>query len=331
MLQEAARLLGTGPPPTVAVPAPPDAPPTHPRWEGDASEQARQVSAQLARQRDQLHVAYMKTANLINNAATITTDARSQIASIRSEWERDKAAVGGFSSTPQGQATLAPAGQARIQEATGVIGDAVNRFGAAAEGVRAVSAGLPRSPGRGGRAGSVRPVDRTWKQDPVPPRQPLMSREQAKAGLRDVNNRIWDHNHIEKPVIDGLPPNDPRRSAFNIDADQLNVEQRQYLDALFRDHPPENVTGPHGERIPGVLTGEGATGPAESGKGWIFKAQPGQAGIDPRVTSIRVMEPTDQYPNGYVVYMNGMGQTVNPFTGRTIPPSDDFAHIPLPQ
>jgi hypothetical protein len=273
----------------------------------------------------------MKTANLINNAAAITTAARSHIASIQSEWGRDKAAVGGFSNTPQGQAALAAAGQARVQEATGVITDAANRFGTAAQGVRAVTTSLNRSPSRGGRAASVRPVDRTWKQDPYTPQQPPMSREQAKAGLRDVNNRIWDHNHNEKPIIDRLPPNDPRRSTFNIDAEELNAEKRQYLEALFRDHPPESVTGPHGERMPGVAAGQNATGPAESGKGWIFPTQPGQTGIDPRVASIRVMEPTDQYPNGYVVYMNGMGQTVNPFTGRTIPPSDEFAHIPLPQ
>jgi hypothetical protein len=42
------------------------------------------------------------------------------------------------------------------------------------------------------------------------------------------------------------------------------------------------------------------------------------------------MEPTARYPNGYVVYMNQAGQTINPFTGRTIPYSDPLAHIPLP-
>ncbi len=37
-----------------------------------------------------------------------------------------------------------------------------------------------------------------------------------------------------------------------------------------------------------------------------------------------------QYPNGYVVYMNEVGQTVNPLTGQTISNSDPFAHIELP-
>jgi hypothetical protein len=37
-----------------------------------------------------------------------------------------------------------------------------------------------------------------------------------------------------------------------------------------------------------------------------------------------------QYPNGYAVYMNEKGQSVNPLTGQTISNSDPFAHIPLP-
>jgi hypothetical protein len=36
-----------------------------------------------------------------------------------------------------------------------------------------------------------------------------------------------------------------------------------------------------------------------------------------------------QYPRGYVVYMNEMGQTVNPLTGETIAASNPFAHIEL--
>jgi hypothetical protein len=35
------------------------------------------------------------------------------------------------------------------------------------------------------------------------------------------------------------------------------------------------------------------------------------------------------YPNGYVSYENGLGQTVNPFTGQTIAPSDPFWHWAL--
>lgn len=61
---------------------------------------------------------------------------------------------------------------------------------------------------------------------------------------------------------------------------------------------------------------------------------PNQPGIDPRTVTIRVMAPTSDYPNGYVVYMNDTQptpQTVKPFTGQTIPPTDPYAHIPLPK
>ncbi|WP_205877490.1 hypothetical protein [Mycobacterium camsae] len=42
-------------------------------------------------------------------------------------------------------------------------------------------------------------VDWTWKQDPTPSPQPPITRQQATAGLQDVDRRIWEHNHIEKP------------------------------------------------------------------------------------------------------------------------------------
>jgi hypothetical protein len=36
-----------------------------------------------------------------------------------------------------------------------------------------------------------------------------------------------------------------------------------------------------------------------------------------------------QYADGYAVYMNKGGQTINPFNGQTVPPGDPLAHIPL--
>ncbi len=55
----------------------------------------------------------------------------------------------------------------------------------------------------------------------------------------------------------------------------------------------------------------------------------------PGVSSVRIMEPTAPsgpspgYPNGYATYSNAAGQTVNPFTGQTIPRSDPWWHIAL--
>jgi hypothetical protein len=69
--------------------------------------------------------------------------------------------------------------------------------------------------------------------------------------------------------------------------------------------------------------------------GIAFKGGSGGNGLDPKVTTVRIMDPTPPrgsspgYPNGYVVYQNVAGQTVNPTTGRTVSNSDPMAHISL--
>lgn len=82
-----------------------------------------------------------------------------------------------------------------------------------------------------------RVVDRTWKQDHSPSPEPPISRQQAAAGLQDVDRRIWEHNHIEKPLIESLPANDPRRTDIHIDTELLNQEKRQYLEILPKQNP----------------------------------------------------------------------------------------------
>lgn len=77
---------------------------------------------------------------------------------------------------------------------------------------------------------------------------------------------------------------------------------------------------------------EGASGPTpvRSGNGFQFTGGSGGDPLSPRVTGVRVMDPyfspKFQYPNGYVSYFNEGGQTVNPFTGQTVSPSDPFWH-----
>jgi hypothetical protein len=218
------------------------------------------------------------------------------------------------------------------QRAAGLVGldqQVAGKITAAVTGMRET---FPQDPsfGRKSKDNRVRAVDsHTYKQDPPPP--PPMSREQAASGLKDVDQRIWEHNHIDKPLIESLPPNDPRRSDFHIETGLLNAEKQRYLDVLPQQHPPTNVIGPNGTSLPGVPPGLISDTPARSGQGWIYPVTPNQPGIDPRVASIRVMEPTTRYPEGYLNYLNIEGQEVNPFTGRTVPPIDPYAHIPVPQ
>ena len=91
------------------------------------------------------------------------------------------------------------------------------------------------------------------------------------------------------------------------------------------------IVGPDGVELPGVPAGEAGI---DLPNGVQYSIPQGTPGLDPRVVSVRVMDPVTtgkyQYPNGYVVYMNSAGQTVNPLTGRTVSNVDPFAHIPLP-
>ena len=86
-------------------------------------------------------------------------------------------------------------------------------------------------------------------------------------------------------------------------------------------------------KLPAVANG--AVGmPVKTGKGLEYVIPRGTPEIDPRVTSVRIMDPVTsgkyQYPNGYAVYMNEAGQTANPLTGQTIGPSHPFSHIEVP-
>ena len=188
------------------------------------------------------------------------------------------------------------------------------------------------------RQGTVQAVDNHWKQapspTPTPPPNPGgMTRTEAAERLKDVNRRIAEHNDLKR-WIETLPPHDPRRLDFSIDTKLLNDEKAGLLAILPPQMPPTTLIGPNGEKLPGVLPGLISQMPTENGSGWIYPIAPNQPGIDPRVVAIRVMAPTPNYPNGYVVYMNDAQptpQTVNPFTGQTIPPTDRYAHIPPPK
>jgi hypothetical protein len=62
-----------------------------------------------------------------------------------------------------------------------------------------------------------------------------------------------------------------------------------------------------------------------------FTGGSGGYGLSPQTTGIRIMDAVLDgkyvYPNGYIVYMNELGHTVNPYTGQTVARADPWAHI----
>jgi hypothetical protein len=101
--------------------------------------------------------------------------------------------------------------------------------------------------------------------------------------------------------------------------------------ATGASHSPRFVAHSNGEIVP-VPAGASGPVPVRTGNGMQFTGGSGGFGLDPKVTGIRIMEPVTTgkytYPQGYLTYMNSLGQTVNPGTGQTILRSDPLAHWP---
>jgi RHS repeat-associated protein len=91
---------------------------------------------------------------------------------------------------------------------------------------------------------------------------------------------------------------------------------------------PDFIVTPKGDVVP---VPKGATGPipTRNGKGFQYIGGKGGNGLHSKVSGVRIMDPNSRYPGGRVTYMNSSSQTVNPYTGHTIPPSDPAWHRPL--
>lgn len=105
----------------------------------------------------------------------------------------------------------------------------------------------------------------------------------------------------------------------------------QKLAERLRANPPTTIRA--GDVIvPGVPPGARGA-PTDNRRGLIYEIPPGTPELDPRVTQVRIMEPGMHgehfYPRGYAVYMNKGDQAVDPFTGRTLRPTDPLWHIGL--
>lgn len=100
-------------------------------------------------------------------------------------------------------------------------------------------------------------------------------------------------------------------------------------EAFVPDFQYSFITNNNGDAFP---IPEGASGPypADNGLGIQYLGGSGGNGLNSRVTGIRVMDSTATkfpYPNGYVTYMNVGNQAVDPYTGRTLRPSDPLWHL----
>src|SRR5215468_491889 len=75
--------------------------------------------------------------------------------------------------------------------------------------------------------------------------------------------------------------------------------------------------------------------PAQNGRGFRYVGGSGGHGLDARVSEVRIMDPVPArgqapgYTGGYVTYSNAVGQSVNPYTGRTVAQADPIWHIPI--
>lgn len=148
MLQQARELLGTVAPPQLSAPHP-GSPITGPHaWSGAAADTAATVSGDLEQQRTHLHLVHTSARAVINDAAQISQAARTQLRTVETAWAADKAAVGPYAHTAEGQAALLRAGQQRVQEASQVVQTAAARFQGAAQQVHTHTGRLPEAGGK---------------------------------------------------------------------------------------------------------------------------------------------------------------------------------------
>jgi hypothetical protein len=92
---------------------------------------------------------------------------------------------------------------------------------------------------------------------------------------------------------------------------------------------PSFIVKPNGETVIVPNSAEGPF-PVESGMGFMFRGGSGGHGLSDAASDVRIMDPVTggKYPkpNGYASYLNGGGQTINPFTGQTVGKADSWWH-----
>jgi hypothetical protein len=134
------------------------------------------------------------------------------------------------------------------------------------------------------------------------------------------------------PAVTGIAHHDEITTVYNLSITEIHTFYVGAKSALVHNSCPDFLVHPNGTAIP-VPTG--AIGPivADNLKGTQFVGGGGGVkglagnGLESRVSGVRVMDATAQNPGGYYSYFNDLNQTVNPFTGETLAPSDPLWHI----
>jgi len=150
-----------------------------------------------------------------------------------------------------------------------------------------------------------------------------------------VHDRLRDE-HDSTITVEKLWTEDRPADTFNLTVEDVHTYYVLAGDTSVLVHNLIVVT-PGGTAIP---VPNGAAGPVPiinpggATTGFKFTGGSGGYGMNSRVTTVRIMDPTlpnaasPGYPNGNVTYENAVGQGVNPATGRTIPDNDPMRHIP---
>jgi hypothetical protein len=191
------------------------------QWSGPAAESATAATDRLIEKHTQFHSVRAAATGVINQAASISQDAHTQLRTVEQAWASDKAAIGPYARTASGQAALLQAGQLRVQEATMVVQNAAERYGQAAQKITMLSGELPESgPGRDPLPQSPQPKDPPHGKDPrywidIDQLTYVPDGKLAPYGYQQVGPNLY-HPMPGNPIGAAMPA-----AKFPLDADDL--------------------------------------------------------------------------------------------------------------
>jgi uncharacterized phage infection (PIP) family protein YhgE len=149
LLRDARRVLGDLTPPglPVVTTSPPPAPPAS--WSSDTADAAQTTSSELNQQLTHLHELYAAARAVLDEAATVTNRAHTELHVIEQAWAADQTAADPHQL--DGQAALLHTGRDHVTAITETIRTAADRFQQLAQQLATITAELPA-------AGAIRPT-----------------------------------------------------------------------------------------------------------------------------------------------------------------------------